>query len=300
MTDESKKEIEMDSDAPQTRGEGQGPEAGQGLDSVALNLGIKMKNAHGGPGRTPILPKSHDYSDWSQLAELILEAEIQDEIATGIQQQREINAAKERGEQGLVPRVEPVTSSMKALSLKVATGLDELAGIKECISEELWQTKKLERVVRREQIRNRLTNYAELEFIAIQRLIEQVENGKVTTPGELIAVAHLGAKMSHLSQLQAESVRQNASHGVSIDMQINQISSSHPNGDLPGAGHLGTIKLSLGSRVRSQLEAAIPMDKSEAGSYLEGIEMLTAKEVQKELLDSRNDQGLIIDNEEES
>ena len=42
------------------------------------------------------------------------------------------------------------------------------------------------------------------------------------------------------------------------------------------------------------------MDKSEAGSYLEGIEMLTAKEVQKELLDSRNDQGLIIDNEEES
>lgn len=248
--------------------------------------------------RTPILPKNDDFSDWSQLADLILEAEITDEIATGVAIQRAILEAKDKGVEGLIEKPAPVENSMKALSLKVATGVEELIEIKNAIDQSLWQQKKLERAIRREQIRNRLSNYAELEFISIQRLIEQVENGKINAPGELIAIAHLGAKMSHLSQLRADSMSENRNGqipgGLSIDMQINQVTGNHPNGDLPGAGHLGTIKLSLGSRVRSQLEAAIPERDSRTG-YLSGIEMLTAKEVQNDLLASRDDQGMILD-----
>lgn len=269
---------------------------GMNLDAAMEKMGFGGASGQKNGSKTPILPQNEDQSDWSQLAELILESEIKDEIANGIQEARarvvwESDTPETRGELVLPARTEV---AFKSLALKVGIDADTLTEIRDSIDPILWQQKKLERVIRQEQIRNRLSDYAELEYIAIRRLIEQTENGKITAPGELIAVAHMASKMSHIGGIRGDSQMdsKNGSTGVSIDMQINQVTNVSPNGDLPGPGSLGTIQLRLSHRVKNQLEASLPDSDSGEESFLDGIEMLTAKEVQKELL--------TIDHEKES
>ena len=107
------------------------------MKMLKMNPGAKTKT------RTPILPESEDYSDWSQLAELILEAEIKDEIATGIKQQQVILEAQKKGTQAEIILPAPISSNMQALAMRVATGLDELLAIRDSIDADFWLKKKM-------------------------------------------------------------------------------------------------------------------------------------------------------------
>lgn len=64
--------------------------------------------------------------------------------------------------------------------------------------------------------------------------------------------------------------------GTQLNVQINNVQSQSPNGDLPGPGQLGTIKFNISHRTMKQLESP-RVDSGE--KYLEGIEMLGADDI---------------------
>src|ERR1044072_1294238 len=68
----------------------------------------------------------------------------------------------------------------------------------------------------------------------------------------------------------------NQAGSVGIDIQINNVVNNQPNGDLPGAGHLGFINLTLSNRVHEQLKEPA---SERTRRFLDTIEMLSAKEV---------------------
>lgn len=242
--------------------------------------------------KTPILPGGE--GEWSQLADLILEAEIKDEIQTGILQEMAIRKAKGEGGNGLIQYVEPIRASLQALSMRVGASVDELLDVKASIDSELWLQKRWERAVRLEQIRTRLSSYEELTTIAVEKLKEGVTLGRIRETGELIAVANLGERMTLMAQAKNGPGQGNghtANGEQTVNLQINNITSSSPNGDLPGPGSLGVINLTLSSRVHKQLTSQAPIDpEATEERFLNQIEMLSAKEI-PELLEEREDEN---------
>lgn len=214
---------------------------------------------------------------WSQLAELVLEAEIKDDVATRFRNAGLIQQAKIETGEGIVTLPEPVSDAMFALSIRVASDMEELHAVREAIPEEVWMEKKFERLVRTERVRNRLGMYEELAYLCAERLLEKVESGQIRDPETLQGLAIIAEKLTLQAQSQKHSGIGMQAGGVNV--QINNINGNQPNGDLPGAGSVGTITMTLSSRIREQLSSPIidPSDPSQR--FLQRVEMLTAKDI---------------------
>lgn len=226
---------------------------------------------------------------WSELAGLVLEAEIQDQIREqGERERRErkrVSQEKEKESQewhgtwlgvegkGSEPEVEiELNVSMNALARRLGVRTQDLITVRDQIAEEVWLKKRMERVTRLEMVRSRLSNWSELEYLATAELIDRFANGRIVETNEIAGIAQLAARMT---QVERDKGRDGTGN-VQVNLQLNNVNSSSPNGDLPGAGHLGKINLSISGRTARQL--AQPMIRKDEG-FLDSIEMLGAKDV---------------------
>ena len=259
---------------------------------AGLSIEQLKESLHGKvPARTPIAPNMD--GSWSQLAELILDAEIKDEVAAGVMEQRilqdrqrKIEFGQEVPDEIVLPKSD---SHMRALAMRVAISIDMLEAIREDIDSDLWSQKKLERVIRMEIIRNRANNWEEIEAIALEKLKLRIEHTSIDESA-LLQIASQANRMNQVANLRSE-----PASGGNVMVQINNVNRDMPNGDLPGPGSLGTITLSLSKRVANQL--ALPKKEDVEGDrFLDSIEMLGARDVPS-LLTTDADGNQIIEGE---
>jgi hypothetical protein len=235
---------------------------------------------------------------WSRLADLILDAEIKDEVAAGVMEQRilqdrqrKIDFGQEVPEEVVLPKSD---SHMRNLAMRVAISIDMLEAIREDIDPDLWSQKKLERVIQMELIRNRANNWEEIEAIALEKLKLKIEHTSIDE-STLLQIASQANRMNQVSNLRSEPA---SGGGNNLMVQINNVNRDMPNGDLPGPGTLGTITLSLSKRVASQLSLPKKAD-IEGDRFLDSIEMLGARDVPS-LLTTDADGNQIIEEESDA
>lgn len=252
--------------------------SGMDVKGMKMSMQQAMESfmpAKEGPHRMiSVLPKMEgDWDDWSQLAGLILEADIKDGIEglqVEIRQRREREKAIESGKELLPIQDEEISPHrhMMALAERMGTPVDDLFAIKTRIPEEVWATKKMERMVRLESVRMRLQNWSELEHLAVQALMHRIETGRIVDDTTLLTIANTAARVTQVPKV-------GTGVGGDVNVQINQIGAT-PQGDLPGPGHLGPITLTLSRRTVQQLSTDRVVSET---SYLESIEMLSSNDV---------------------
>lgn len=231
-----------------------------------------MENDFGRSKKMSLTPRFE--GDWSRLAETVLEAEIKDDVEYAIQEE----VARRRDE--AIPNRE--NRHMRNLAITYATTMEELIQVKDTVSEEVWEQKRWERLVRMQQIRERVNNYDLMATLAMEKIVERIESGHIKESAELLGIIAM-------SERQAAAIRGGFSGSdeasgragqSGINIQINNAFGKVPNGDLPGAGNLGYINLSLSHRIVQQLgQVRDENSETESENYLNTIEMLKADEV---------------------
>lgn len=224
-------------------------------------------------GADPVLGKLQDsdqvdadgnkiqYMCWSQMAQLMVEAELSDDILTTVAEARAAALNQDIAE---VPRE---NRHMISLAIRLGTTVASLNEMKAMHDPEEWETRKLERFVVQERIRTRAKGWQELEMLTMERLVANVEAGVVTDTNELLGIATVAARMNAAAAGTSGTQEQEKELTMTIS----------PSGDLPGAGNLGTIKLTLNHRVKRQLESE-PRNQ-DGDRFLDSIEMLSAGDV---------------------
>jgi hypothetical protein len=229
-----------------------------------------------GPFGQVSLPGGED--QWNDLADLILEAEVRDDLRYAIQVEMGIQKAKAAAKEGPIEPPEMTRDSMNELAIRLCCPVGDLDATKALISNEMWDQKKLELVIRREQVRNRLGDTEELLYLAQMKLKERLVNGHIKETAELIMVGQFAER----SLAVAHGKQQNGGTGAGSDSVTVNLGVQVNNGQqpLPGAGDLGVINLRLSQRVRNQIEHEPLKDPFDPqAQFLNRISMLTPKEI---------------------
>lgn len=226
--------------------------------------------------------------EWSQLAELILDAEIRDEVFN-LNQEAAWTEARKKRENSSLPLLDPEVenqipdfksrNNILRLAGNLGTDLETLDGIKSLTPQAEWESRKMERVVRLEKIRGVLNDWQELEFLAVQKIKDNINNGLTKDDATLLAIANMAIRTGQMEKSRLVVSQQNSNTMIGISIESNQ---SVPMGSLPGPGQVGTVNLTLSHRVFKQIEGTV--DK-ERGSFLDSISMLTASEVPELLIE---------------
>lgn len=223
---------------------------------VKLTLGsvtddaIESNPRKGGVSRYNLPDMPEAGSDWSHLHELVLEAEINDDMTLA------------RGME-----IDSYGGATGALAARLNTTIAELLEIRGLIDPVAWGNRKLRKLIEMERIRTRLNNWDTLEMLALDKLVVSVREGRINSANELLAVASAANRAARRNDGPM-------SNHPSVNIQINQTNSASPNGDLPGAGMVGRVELTLSRRTVKQLES-----KKEEVKFLDTIEMLGVKDV---------------------
>lgn len=211
-----------------------GEGAGGVVESKGLNSEVTGPSQAGG------------WMKWGQLQAEILDAIIQDE-------------EDEEGGQ----------KALESLARRLRSSVEDFEMIIRMTDPMEFSTKRLERLLQLERIRNRDANWDSVEEGALRKLMGMLD-GRGLKVGEILAIASTANRASRtrggsqVAPTNTMNVQINANGGQAVE--------------LPGPGGLGTMRLTLSKKTVAQLGQGITIDV-EAEKYTDSIEMLGAGDV---------------------
>ena len=192
-------------------------------------------------------------------------------------------AAVARGEATVDGGVRPRVDHPSRLALANALGVmaedleDVVVQVEAAFGDGIWNllilSGRTELALESKAIRS--SRWDHLEALAVSKLVTLVERGAVKNASELLAIAATANRATRHSPNGDNAERGGASQtqgGITMNIFGG---GNVPKGDLPGAGDLGTIQLSLSSRVKRQLAAP----KSDEARVLQDSKMLNAEDL---------------------
>jgi hypothetical protein len=186
--------------------------------------------------------------------------QIQDEILVAFLMDEE----EWEGENG-----EP-KEAMSSLAKRLRSSVEEFRGIVENTSPQIFEQKRLLKLLEAERIRNKAYRWDQVEELALAKIHNLVERGLVRKLPELLAIAQTANRASRkvggpdggapmIPNLTQVNIQMNG------DGSVNSV--------LPGPGNLGVMKLSLSSRALTQISKGKVID-ADALPLSQRIEML--------------------------
>lgn len=162
--------------------------------------------------------------------------------------------------------------NLQALAKRLRSTVEDFAAIVEQTDPQLWNKRRLDRLLQREQIRNKDYSWDEVEAAAIGKLHALVQNGKMIKTAEILAIAQAANKATRRVG------------GGQMPLPGGNVTTINVNGvkdtdiQLPGPGNLGTMRLTLSAKTVNQLSQGITID-AQAEKYTDSIEMLGGDDV---------------------
>ena len=160
--------------------------------------------------------------------------------------------------------------AMEALAKRLRSEVTDFENVMEMTNPEEFATKRLERLLQMERIRNRSLNWDSVEDAALHKLVGILEGKTQLKVAEVLAIASTANRANR-----AREGNQMAGNGNTY-IQVN--GSGNPSVELPGPGGLGTMRLTLSKKTVSQLGQGITID-AETEKYTDTIEMLGGGDV---------------------
>lgn len=186
--------------------------------------------------------------EWGKVHEAILSAEIEDGSWGG--------------------------KAMQDLAVRLWSTMEDLEEIRDNTNASLWATKRMERLIEVEQLKNRGLNWDRIEGATLDKLFALVAANRIHDVNQLLTIAR-AANLATRRGPNGDIMKNPASPNTLI--QINQ-NNSAPN--LPGPGSLGTITMNLSQRAVNQLNTPRKLIEGEVVKLSDSIEMLGVEEIQ--------------------
>lgn len=163
------------------------------------------------------------------------------------------------------------SESVLALARRLRTSVPELIAVVDATNPIEWAAKRFDKLLERESLRKSGYSWDRIEHAALLKLTRLVETNRINTASDLLAVAKVANSATR---------NRNAAPSGGINVQINNNmggqSGDHP--ELPGAGSLGTIQLTLTQRTVRQLGQERVID-GESTRLSESAEMLGPSDI---------------------
>ena len=166
------------------------------------------------------------------------------------------------------------------LAASLGCRAEDLQEVADSYGEQQWAEMVFEERVKLgiDHVSIRDANWDSLEGAALRKLFLLVESNSVSQPMELLAIAKAANSANRGKRAGAPSHQAGNGNMTQINMGFGFQPGDPENGILP-AGNLGTIQLSLSSRVQSQIAA--PMQRVADGErVIDSVEMLDLKAIQ--------------------
>jgi hypothetical protein len=222
-----------------------------GLDEESEALSNANSNAGGAHERDDSVIQAGVWLPWEQIQDEILVAFLMDE-------------EEWEGENG-----EP-KEAMSSLAKRLRSSVEEFRGIIESTSPQIFEQKRLLKLLEAERIRNKAYRWDQVEELALAKIHNLIERGLVKKLPELLAIAQTANRASRKVG--------GPDGGAPMIPNLTQVN-IQMNGDgsvgsvLPGPGNLGVMKLSLSSRALTQISKGKVID-ADALPLSQRIEML--------------------------
>lgn len=159
---------------------------------------------------------------------------------------------------------------LQALALRLRSTLEDFEQILEMTDESEWNKQRLERLLQRERILHRDFDWDVIESAATAKLGVILQSRTVKT-AEILAIAQAANRATR-----RKGVNQ-MPPGGNTNINVYQ-GNGNAEIQLPGSGHLGSMKLTLSAKTVGQLSKGITIDAT-AEKYTDGIEMLGGDDV---------------------
>lgn len=168
---------------------------------------------------------------------------------------------------------------MQALAKRLRLKISDFEEIVVYTTEAVWNRKRMKRLLEIESTKMRGYKWDHVEHATLAKLEALVDGGKIVKPSELLMIAATANRAQRRgSGLQEAPVNQN---GPNQNVQVNIFGQPSANQatDLPGAGHVGTVKLSLSQRTIKQLSEERTIDSTDYQRLHDRAEMLEPKDI---------------------
>jgi hypothetical protein len=164
---------------------------------------------------------------------------------------------------------------MKALAKRLRVEQEEFDDILHQTGMDVWESKRLEKLLEIERMKMQGWNWDRLEFAALSKLSTLVDMGQIKKPEMLMAIAATANRATRRGLIQDPP----KSGGTGVVIQNNVFNAGAQGGvsmtaELPGAGSLGTIKLNLHARTIKQLSEERVVEDVEYQRLEDRAEML--------------------------
>lgn len=191
-------------------------------------------------------PPAGGWIKWGQIQTEILTAFLQDEEVWG-------------------------GTALQELATRLRSNVSDFEMIVEQTDPKVWSKERLNKLLQMEKIRNRDYSWDEVEVVAIGKLAQIVQDPRMTKTAEILAIAQAANRAHRRSGGNQMTPGNNTTINVMNNGGGAEI-------QLPGAGHIGTMKLTLSAKTVGQLSKGITIDAT-AEKYTDGIEMLGGDDV---------------------
>lgn len=184
---------------------------------------------------------------------------------------------------------------MQALAKRLRLKVADFEEIIVYSTEKVWNRKRMKRLLEIEASKMRGFKWDHVEYATLAKLEALVDAGKIQKPGELLMIASTANRAQRRgSGLQEDQMKNPIPPGgPNQAVQVNIFGQPVPGQatDLPGAGHVGTVRLSLNQRTIKQLSQERVIDSTDYQRLHERAEMLEAKDITElsKLADEENE-----------
>lgn len=161
--------------------------------------------------------------------------------------------------------------NLEGLAKRLRSSIEEFKAIQEQTDPQIWENKRLLKLLEAESIRNKSFRWDQVENLALAKLHTMVERNQVKKLGELLAIAQTANRATRRNE-----------GGAPMAPNLTQVNVVIPGAGgaqtLPGPGNLGVMRLNLSDRTVKQLSKGKVIDHDSA-PLSERIEMLGPNDV---------------------
>lgn len=263
----------MNEDVIQKVGGGEGPSADFTLDSMDIEIMVGGGEAVFAPIEAGGTEKIADSQAKDDFGPQFMPIPAEDVLKWDDTQETILNAY-------IADMQEWGGAEMKALAKRLKLTIQDFEEIIIYSTEAVWNRRRMKRLLEIEATKMRGYKWDNVEHATLAKLEALVDAGKITKASELLMIAATANRAQRRgSGVQEAPVgNQNGNNnGVQVNI-FGQPAANQPT-DLPGAGHVGTVKLSLSKRTLNQLSQERTIDGVEYKRLHERAEMLEPKDI---------------------